>query len=142
MQARLKDTERELADLRDQMAAHQTGALLDQVADVDGVKTLATVLANAKPDELRALAEKIAGQMPDSVIVLGGSAGPEAFLQVAVNGSAQKHLHAGKLVKALASHIRGGGGGRPDMAQAGGGYPEGLDAAIEAVPEAVRSLRA
>jgi alanyl-tRNA synthetase len=140
MQTRLKEAEGELGEMRTQMAVSQSADLLDQVTEIDGVATLATVLADAKPDDLRQLAEKLREQLPDSVIVLGGVVGPKAFLQVAVNGSVQQRVHAGKLVKELAKHIRGGGGGRPDMAQAGGGFPDGLSAAMEAVPEAIRGM--
>ena len=138
MQARLKETEAELTELRRQMAASQSTGLLDQIADVEGFKTLSAVVPDAKPSDLKELAENLRDQIGDGVIVLGSAHGPKAFLQVVVSGDAGRHLHAGHLVKKLASHIRGGGGGRPDIAQAGGGHPDGLPAAIDAVADALR----
>jgi alanyl-tRNA synthetase len=140
MQQRLKEAEAELGTLRKQVAASQSTDLLAQVVEIAGIQTLAVALEGTKPDDLRELAESLAKQLPDSVIVLGGSAGPKAFLQVAVNGTVQGRVHAGKLVKVLARHIRGGGGGRPDMAQAGGAYPDGLALAIESLPEALSDI--
>ena len=138
MQARLKATEAELSELRRQMAASQSAGLLDQVTELEGFKTLSAIVPNAKPGDLKELAENLRDQLGDGIVVLGSALGPKAFLQVIVGGQAGKQVHAGRLVKALAGHIRGGGGGRPDIAQAGGGHPEGLPAAIEAVAEALR----
>jgi alanyl-tRNA synthetase len=138
MQARLKETEAELSELRSQMAMSQSSGLLDQVTEVEGLKTLSAVLPDAKPNDLKELAENLRDQIGDGVIVLGSAAGPKAFLQVVVSGRAGEQIHAGKLVKTLAGHIRGGGGGRPDIAQAGGGFPDGLPAAMDALPSALR----
>ena len=139
MQARLKDTEAELSELRSQLAASQSADLLGQVVECEGLQTLSAVVPDAKPSDLKELAEKLRDQLSDGVIVLGSAHGPKAFLQVVVSGEAGAQVHAGQLVKALATHIRGGGGGRPDMAQAGGGHPDGLSAALEALPEALRA---
>ena len=73
------------------------------------------------PPTSKSWPKKLRDQLSDGVIVLGSAHGPKAFLQVVVSGEAGAQVHAGQLVKALATHIRGGGGGRPDMAQAGGG---------------------
>jgi alanyl-tRNA synthetase len=140
LQARLKESTDALSQLQGQQAAQQAEGLLAQATEVAGMVTIAAQVEGAKPDVLKALAEELRERMGSGVVLLGSAAGPKAFLQVVVSGDLKNRAHAGKLVGVLARHIGGGGGGRPDIAQAGGGKPAGLSDAIAAFPAALRNL--
>jgi alanyl-tRNA synthetase len=140
LQKQFKECADELAQLQMQQAAQQADVLLARATEVAGMATIAAQVDGAKPDVLKALAEELRERMGSGVVLLGSAAGPKAFLQVVVSGDLKNRAHAGKLVGVLARHIGGGGGGRPDIAQAGGGKPDGLPDAIAAFPDALRRL--
>jgi len=94
------------------------------VADLDGAA-------------LRELADSLKASLGRGVVVLGAAVGDKAQFVVSVSGDLTDRLHAGKIVKALAPIVGGGGGGRPDFAQAGGKHPEKLDELLAAAREAV-----
>ena len=81
MQARLKDTEAELSELRSQLAASQSADLLGQVVECEGLQTLSAVVPDAKPTDLKELAEKLRDQLSDGVIVLGSAHGRKPFFR-------------------------------------------------------------
>ncbi|MFT4625330.1 MAG: alanyl-tRNA synthetase [Myxococcota bacterium] len=115
-----RQLERELRKLKTALAKHAADAMLDDVREVHGVK----VLAAAFDGDLKAQADRLRDQLGTSVIVLVGTSGDKVKVLVAASKDiAGSRLHAGKLVKPLAAIVGGGGGGRPDMAQAGGKDP-------------------
>ena len=87
---------------------------------------------------LRELADSLRGKLGSGVVVLGRADGPKASLLVAVTADLVDRLPAGDLVRRLGKIIGGGGGGRPDMAEAGGREAERLDEALAAVPDTIR----
>jgi alanyl-tRNA synthetase len=135
-QAELKKKEREIADLKRQLATG--GAAEDVVHEIQGIKLLAKKIGVADPKAMRDAADTLRDRLGTGVVVLGGERDGKASLLVAVTKDlAGKRVHAGKLVGALASHVDGRGGGRPDLAQAGGPKAAGIDAALDAAEAAL-----
>ena len=94
----------------------------------------------ASPQELRQLADNLRQKLGSGVVILGRVADDKVSLLVAVTDDLKGKLHAGRLVKQLAPIIGGGGGGRPDMAEAGGRDPSRLDEALQAAGPAVEKM--
>jgi len=124
-----RKAEKELAALETELARAAAGDLLSEAREIGGVK----VLAARYDGDLKEQADRLRDQLGSSLVVLAQEKGPKAVLVVATTPDlAGKKVHAGKLVKELAARIGGGGGGRPDMAQAGGKNPAGIDEALAA----------
>ena len=134
---RQKDLEKELEALQGRLAAAQAGDLLDQVRQVEGVNVLALKVEVAEPKGLRDFAVKLQQRLKSGVVVLGAAAGDKAMLIALVSKDLTKRFPAGEIIKAMAPAVGGSGGGRPDMAQAGGpdlaGIPQALEQAYEVV---------
>jgi alanyl-tRNA synthetase len=132
-----KQLEREVERLKTEMARAQTGDLTDQAKQMDGFKVLAAEL-DADPKTLREEADRLREQLGTGVVVLGSRHGGAVKLVVTVSKDiAGKKVHAGDLIREVAKMVGGGGGGRPDMAQAGGKDPDALPAALQKVYELV-----
>ena len=118
--------------LKSKMANDSLGDVLSQVKEVNGVKVLASKVADVDMNGLRNLGDQLKDKLGEGVIVLASVQGDKVNLMVTATDEAQKKgAHAGNLVKAIAGLVGGGGGGRPNMAQAGGKNPAGVDAALE-----------
>ncbi len=139
LQGQLKAAQQELEALRSERRQGQSSDLVDKAIEIDGVRCIAAHLPGTDGKSLRELAASLRDQLGEGVVFLAGDQGPKAFLQIAVSKALTSQAHAGHLIKALACHIEGGGGGRPDMAQAGGGNPDGIAKALDAFPEALRA---
>ncbi len=112
---------------------------LPKVQDVDGVKVLAVRTSAASSDAIREMGDWLRDKLSSGVIVLGSvSDGRPALMAMVTRDLVDAGLHAGNIVKEAAQIMGGGGGGRPDMAQAGGRDPDKLDDALRATPELVR----
>jgi alanyl-tRNA synthetase len=136
---RSRALEKELAELKARLA-RQTGAdLAEQAVEVDGIKVLAARLEGADPKTLRETLDQLKGRLRAAAIVLATVRGDKVSLVAGVTQAETARLKAGDLVNAVARRVGGRGGGRPDMAQAGGNDPTALEAALKAVPEWVRS---
>jgi alanyl-tRNA synthetase len=127
---RQKDLEKQVEALQGQLAAARSGDLLDQVRTVDGIKVLALEVEATDPKGLRELADKLKDRIQSGVIVLGSSSDDKAMLITVVTPDLTQQLHAGKIVGELAAQLGGKGGGRPDMAQAGGPEKDKLAAVL------------
>jgi alanyl-tRNA synthetase len=101
------------------------------VKSVNNTKVLIQKVSVDNPSALRELADRLKEKLKSGIVVLGSVNGPKAFLIVGVTKDLTKRFHAGNVIKQIASTVGGSGGGRPDMAQAGGTKPEKLDAALE-----------
>ncbi len=140
-QRRLKDLERALEEAKAKVAAAQSGDLAAQARDVNGVKVLAArVEGDGKA--LRELADQLRGRLGQGVVALGSEQDGKAILLVAVTKDLTARLKAGDLVKEAAKLVGGSGGGKPDLAQAGGSNPAGLEQALEKVRQLVASATA
>jgi len=135
--ARIKELERELESAQRKQAAAKSSELAQGARDVRGVKVLAARHENGDPEAMRELADKLRDQLKSGIVVLGGEKDGKATLLVAVTPDLSKKYRAGDLVKELSKTLGGRGGGKPELAQAGGGDPAQLDAALARVYELV-----
>ncbi len=130
IQLQLKAQSKEIGELKGQLAAGGSSGAEDEILEVEGVKLLAKRVPTAEPKILREAADTLRTRLGSGVVVLAGEDEGKARLIVAGTKALTKRVHAGKLVGALASHVDGKGGGRPDLAQAGGPKVAGLDAVV------------
>jgi len=133
-----KALEKEVERLSGQLAGASAAEAEKAVRTINGVKVLASRVNVDSPGALRELADRFKEKLQSGVVVLGAASGPKALLIAAVTKDLTGRFHAGKIVKAVAALVGGDGGGRPDMAQAGGTQPENLDTALEKVYELVQ----
>ena len=126
-----KEMEKELLRLKERLKAIEVKGLLDGVREVDGIKVLSTVVDADSHDELRQWADRLKGEIGKGVIILGSRCDDRALILVTVAKEIASRLSASEIVKILARGIDGKGGGRADMAQAGGRNPSGLEKTIK-----------
>jgi len=134
----VKTLEKELARLKSKLASSQGDELADQVVEVKGVKLLAATLEGADARALREAMDKLKDKLKSAVIVLAAADQGKVSLIAGVTPDLTSKLKAGELVNFVAQQVGGKGGGRPDMAQAGGTNPAALPAALESVAGWVR----
>ena len=136
LQAENKALKGEVDSLKSKMAQEAAGNVLDRVKEVKGVKLLAAQLDGVDMHELRELGDQFKEKLGEGVVVLAsGNEGKVSLMATVTNGAMKQGAHAGNLVKAIAGLVGGGGGGRPNMAQAGGKNPAGIAQALEKAEE-------
>ena len=122
--------------LKAKMANASVGDVMSQVVEVKGVKLLATKVADVDMNGLRNLGDQLKDKMGGGVVVLVSTTGDKTNVIVMADGDAiSKGAHAGNMIKEIAKLVGGGGGGRPNMAQAGGKNPAGADEAVAKAKE-------
>jgi alanyl-tRNA synthetase len=126
-----KELERQVESLRGKLQSGQAGQLLDAVREVDGVKVLAVKVDSMDGKQLREMADQLRDKLGSGVLVIGCEFDGKANLLAAVTKDLTDKLHAGNLIRHLAEIVGGKGGGRPDLAQAGGTRPDQLQAALD-----------
>ncbi|GIW44995.1 MAG: alanine--tRNA ligase [Candidatus Binatia bacterium] len=131
--AQQREWERQLRQLQSQLAGRQTEALLQKARSVNGVRVVAEEVEGLDDASLRDLADQLRQRLGSGVVVLGTRRGDRALLLVAVTKDLAGRFPAGNIIKRIAPLIGGGGGGKPELAQAGGKAPEKLREALEAV---------
>ncbi len=134
-----KALEKELAALKSQLAASQGADMVSRAVEVAGIKVLAQSMENADVAVLRETLDKLKDRLGSAVIVLASSTGGKATLIAGVTSDLTSKMKAGELVNFVAQQVGGKGGGRPDMAQAGGTDPEKLPQALASVADWVKS---
>lgn len=140
MQAEIKALTSENESLKSKAAKEALGDVMDQIVEVKGVKLLASAVDGVDMNGLRDLGDQLKEQLGEGVIVLASSCEGKVNLIVMATDVAMKQgAHAGNLIKSIAGKVGGGGGGRPNMAQAGGKNPAGI---LEAIAEAKTALEA
>ena len=133
LQAEVKALHSENESLKAKMAQDAVGDVMNQVQEVNGVKLLAVSLTDVDMNGLRDLGDQLKEKLGEGVVVLASVAGGKVSLLAMVTDQAQKAgAHAGNLIKGMAAIVGGGGGGRPNMAQAGGKNPAKVPEALEA----------
>ncbi len=133
LMAELKALHSENESLKSKAAKDALGDVMDQVQEVKGVKLLAAKVAGVDMNGLRDLGDQLKEKLADGVVVLlSENEGKVSLIAMATDGAMAKGAHAGNLIKGIAGIVGGGGGGRPNMAQAGGKNPAGMDEAIAA----------
>jgi alanyl-tRNA synthetase len=131
--ARQKDLQREIETLQAKLNAAASGDLLSQAVEVKGVKLLAVQVQVDDIKALRDLSDVLKDRIGEGVIALGAAIGGKANLLVAVTKGLSGSIKAGDIIKQVAPVIGGSGGGKPELAQAGGTLPGKLDEALAAV---------
>ena len=136
MLAEIKSLQSEIESMKSKAAKEALGDVMDQVIEVNGVKLLATAVEGVDMNGLRDLGDQLKDKLGEGVIVIASNAGDKVnLIAMATDGAMAKGAHAGNLIKGIASLVGGGGGGRPNMAQAGGKNPAGIPDAIAKAKE-------
>lgn len=131
LMAELKALQSENESLKSKAAKDALGDVMDQVIDVDGVKLLAASVDGVDMNGLRDLGDQLKQKLGEGVVVLASAQDARVnLIAMATDAAMKKGAHAGNLIKGIAALVGGGGGGRPNMAQAGGKNPAGIAAAI------------
>jgi alanyl-tRNA synthetase len=135
VQEQVRALEKELEKLKSKLAASQGDELAEQAIDINGLKVLAAQLDGADVKTLRETMDKLKDKLKSAAIVLGAVSDGKVSLIAGVTADATGKVKAGELVNFVAQQVGGKGGGRPDMAQAGGTEPANLPAALAGVKE-------
>lgn len=139
LMAELKALQSENESLKSKAAKEALGDVMDQVIEVNGVKLLATKVSGVDMNGLRELGDQLKTKIAEGVVVLMSDLdGKVNMVAMATDGAMKKGAHAGNLIKGIAALVGGGGGGRPNMAQAGGKNPAGIDEAIKKSAEVLK----
>lgn len=139
LMAELKALQSENESLKSKAAKEALGDVMDQVVEVNGVKLLATKVSGVDMNGLRDLGDQLKAKIAEGVVVLMSDLdGKVNMVAMATDGAMKKGAHAGNLIKGIAALVGGGGGGRPNMAQAGGKNPAGIDEAIKKSAEILK----
>jgi alanyl-tRNA synthetase len=133
VQDQVKVLEKEVAALKSKLASGQGDELVNKAVDVNGIKVLAATMDGADVTSLRETMDKLKDKLKTAAIVLASVADGKVSLIAGVTKDATGKVKAGELVNFVAQQVGGKGGGRPDMAQAGGTDPSGLPGALAAV---------
>ena len=130
-----RELEKEIEALRGKLAAKDTFDLIDQVKEIKGVRVLSAVVDVSDAKTMRDLGDKLKDKMRSGILLLGSKAADKAMLLCMVTKDLTDRYHAGNIIKEVAPIVGGSGGGRPDMAQAGGPKPENLRQALDKLAE-------
>lgn len=133
-----KSLEKELERLQAKLASSAGGELANQAVEIEGIQVLAIKLDDVEPKAMGDVLDQLKNKLGSAAIVLATVSNGKVNLIAGVTKEQTKRLKAGDLVNSVASQVGGKGGGRPDMARAGGSEPDKLDAALKQVPEWVR----
>ena len=138
--AQQKELEKEVERLKGKLASQTAADAEADVREVNGVKVLARRVEADNPGALRDLVDRFRDRLQSGVVVLGCVSGAKALLIAGVTRDMQDRFHAGTIIKQLAPVVGGGGGGKPDLAQAGGSQPENLDQALAQAYEVIAGM--
>ena len=136
----VKQLEKRLQAAKQRSAQQQVDELVERVRQVKGIEVLATVVQDVDRTTMRALVDTLRQKLGSAVVVLGTTVDGKVALISAVTKDLTKKLHAGKIVKEVAQRVGGSGGGRPDLAEAGGKDPARLQQALDEVYAIVEKM--
>ena len=136
----VKQLEKELHEQKRQGALNQLDDLFAKVQTVKGVKLIASEVANVDREGLRQLVDSLRQKLGSGVVALGMPEDGKVALITGVTKDLTSKVHAGKLIQALAKQVGGSGGGRPDLAEAGGKDTSALKLALQSVPSLLEAL--
>ena len=139
LKAELKGLQSENESLKSKAAKEALGDVMDQVKEINGVKLLAAKVSGVDMNGLRDLGDQLKAKLGEGVVVLISELeGKVSMVSMATDAAMKKGAHAGNLIKGIAAKVGGGGGGRPNMAQAGGKNPAGIEDAISQAEEVLK----
>lgn len=137
----LKEKEKELQNMKNEMSRSIEKDLLDSFIEIKGIKVIYAVTENMDANTLRELSDRLRSRLESGVVVLGSECNEKVmFIAMATKDVISLGVHCGKIIKEVATIAGGGGGGRPDMAQAGGKFKEKLQESIDVVPKVIESM--
>jgi len=128
-----RQNEKDIAQLKAKIASNQGSDLVSQAADINGAKVLAAQLDNIEVKQLRDTLDQLKSKLGSAIVVLGTVNDDKVVLVAGVTKELSKQIKAGELINYVAQQVGGRGGGRPDMAQAGGSEPAQLPSALQSV---------
>jgi alanyl-tRNA synthetase len=140
LMSQLRDAEKELDRLKHKMQTSEAGAIVSDAKVINGVRVLARRVENIDPKDLRDFGDKLRDNIKSGIIALGLAKDDKVSIIVMVSKDLVPKYHAGNLIKEMAAVLGGTGGGKPDMAQAGGKDPSKLDAALQALYKSVEKI--
>ncbi|MCK5226674.1 MAG: alanine--tRNA ligase, partial [Desulfobulbaceae bacterium] len=138
--ARQKELEKEVSQLTARLTITDLDRLISEAKDVNGVRLVTAQIPLDSPKTLREVGDRIRDKMGTGVAVIGGVFQKKAALLAIVSKDMTSQYHAGKIIKEVASRVGGSGGGRPDMAQAGGPMTDKLPEALAAAPAIIADM--
>ncbi len=133
-----KDLERELEQLKGKLAARDSAELINQARNINGVRVLSVRVEVRDVKEMRDFGDKLRDRLKSGIILLGSAHDGKANLLCLVTKDLTSRYHAGQLIREIAPLVGGSGGGRDELAQAGGANPQGLDAALGKLYELIQ----
>ena len=140
LQEEIKALQGENASLKSKAASSSLGDVMSQVEEINGIKVLAVKVEDTDMNGLRDLGDQLKNKLQEAILLLASSQeGKVSLVAMATKGAMDKGGHAGNLIKEVASLVGGGGGGRPNMAQAGGKNPAGIDHALAKAKEVMQA---
>ncbi len=137
MQKHQRDLEKEIEALKARLASKDLSQLYEKIKEINGVRVLAVSVDTDDIKTLRDVGDKLRDRIQSGIILIGSRAGDKAMLLCLVTKDLTKKYHAGNIIKEIAPIVGGSGGGRPDMAQAGGTKPENLQQALEKLEQII-----
>jgi alanyl-tRNA synthetase len=140
LQAALKSMEKRVGELSKELASSGLDAIFSGAQEIEGIKVISAEIPLDSPKTLREVGDKIRDSLGSGVAVLGGAIGGKAALLAIVSKDLTGRVKAGELINRVASVVGGKGGGRPDMAQAGGPMADKVGEAIGKVPAAIKEI--
>ena len=136
LQMENKELRSEVESLKSKLAKDAMGDVMDQMKEIGGMKAVMLKVEGVDMNGLRELGDQLKEKMGEGVAVIASVAdGKVSLMATATDGAVKKGAHSGNLIKAIAGLVGGGGGGRPNMAQAGGKNPAGVDDALKKAEE-------
>ena len=136
----MKALQSENESLKNKAAKEALGDVMDKVVEIGGVKVLSVEIPETDGNELRTLGDELKNKLGEGLIFLASAKdGKVNLVAMATDGAVKAGVHAGNLIKTVAPIVGGGGGGRPNMAQAGGKLPDKIGQAVEAVKDEVKT---
>ena len=136
----LKSSQKEIEKLQVQLAQQSTSDAASEIREVEGIKVVSREVKEADRNTLRQVADDIRNRIKSGIVVLGTTTGEKVSLLVMVTQDLTGRIKANELIRPVAKHVQGGGGGKPDMAEAGGKNPAGLKDALESVYSEVEKM--
>ncbi|MGL5380504.1 alanine--tRNA ligase [Clostridium sp.] len=137
----LKEKDKEISDLKAKLTSGAEDEIINSLKEINGVKVISYAMEDVDANALRDLADKMRNKIGSGVVVLlSNAAGKVNLVAMATKDVLASGIHCGKIIKEVATVVGGGGGGRPDMAQAGGKNPEKINEAVEKTYSVVETL--
>jgi len=132
-----RELEREISSFHDKLSSQELSSLLPLVREIKGVKILSAKVDGKDIKRMREFVDQLKGKIGSGIILLGGHSQNKVSLLMGVTSDLTPHFNANDLIKKIALHIGGTGGGRPDFAQAGGTDSKKLDEALKAIEDLI-----